>query len=226
MKGLSCAILLFIVTISTAFAQEGIIGINFNTGIPTGDFKTEVGSTIFPAISINGLYQIPKTPFFVGGEFSYSRYGTQMTRSNNIINGTEQSFRIRRNNNAVHLAGVIRVMPETSFWVRPFVEGQLGGIHTYTRSRVRENRLAEPLSSGTELSDWALIYQFGGGLMIPLERSKDTFIELRVNYAHTGNMDILTKSRASYNDQGQVTLSPINTRFQLIQPSIGLKFIL
>lgn len=226
MKVLSCAILWIIAFNLTAFAQEGMIGINFNAGFPTGDFKTEVGSNIFPAIGINGLYQIPKTPFFVGGELSYSRYGTQMTRSNNIINGTEQRFRIRRNNNAMHLSGVVRVMPETSFRVRPFVEGQLGGIHTFTRSRVRENSLAEPLSSGTELSAWAMLYQFGGGLMVPIERWKETFIELKVNYVHSGKMNILIKNMASYNDQGQVTLSPVKTAFQLIQPSVGLKFAL
>ncbi|MCH7397569.1 hypothetical protein MM236_06195 [Belliella sp. DSM 107340] len=224
MKNLLCGIILLFTISHTAFSQEGFGGINFNAGIPTGDFNAEVGNIVFPSISINGLYKIPKTPIFVGGELGYGRYGTEMTRSSNIINGTEQSFRIRRNNNAVNLTGVVRVMPVTSFLVRPFVEGHFGGIHTYTRSRVRENRISEPISSGTEVYDWATIYQLGGGLMIPLGKGNDTFIELKVNYVQTGNMNILTKNDASYNDQGNVTLSPRNTAFQLIQPSIGVKF--
>lgn len=215
---------LFLLLNFTAFSQNEIAGIHINAGIPTGDLQAEVGSMIFPSISVSGLFQVHKTPIFLGGELGYSRYGTAMTRSNNIINGTDQNFRIRRNNNAVYLSGVVRVMPETLFWVRPFVEGQFGGIHAYTRSRVRENRISEPLSSGTELADWAMIYQLGGGLMIPLDKSTETFLELRVNYVHTGNMNILTKGDASYNDQGNVTLSPRNTAFQLIQPSIALKF--
>ena len=208
----------------TSYSQEGLGGIHFNTGIPTREFTDEVGSLIFPSISANGLYQIPKTPIFVGGEFSYGRYGTEMTRSRNIINGTEQRFRIRRNNNAISLSSVLRIMPETPFWVRPFVEGQIGGIHTYTRSRVRENRISEPLSSGTEVYDWAFIYQLGSGLMIPLDKSNETFIELRVNYLQTGSMDFLTKNDASYNNEGQVTLNTRNAAFQMIQPSIAVKF--
>lgn len=210
----------------TAYSQNEIAGIHINTGIPTRDFQVEVGSMIFPSMSVSGLFRVPKTPIFLGGELGYSRYGTAMTRSNNIINGTNQSFRIRRNNNAVMLTGVLRLMPETPFWIRPFAEGHFGGIHAYTRSRVRENRISEPLSSGTELAAWALSYQLGGGLMIPVDKSKETLIELRVNYVHTGHMNILTKSDASYNDQGNVTLNTRNTAFQLIQPSIAVKFAL
>ncbi|AFL84132.1 hypothetical protein Belba_1520 [Belliella baltica DSM 15883] len=226
MKNSISLLSLFFLLSFTAYSQSEIAGIHINAGIPTGDFQSEVGSMIFPSISVSGSFKIPKTPIFLGGELGYSRYGTAMTRSNNIINGTDQSFRIRRNNNAVYLSGMVRVMPETPFWVRPFVEGQFGGIHAYTRSRVRENRISEPLSSGTELADWALIYQIGGGLMIPLDKNKETFLELRVNYVNTGSMNILTEGDASYNDQGNVTLSPRNTAFHLIQPSIAVKFAL
>ncbi|SIS48922.1 outer membrane beta-barrel protein [Belliella pelovolcani] len=224
MKNLLTALFLFLAVSFSSYAQDGLGGIQFNGGIPVGGFQPEVGNILFPSISISGLYQLPKTPFFVGGELGYGRYGTAMTRSRDIINGTDQRFRIRRNNNAINLTGVVRVMPETPFWVRPFVEGQFGGIHTYTRSKVRENRLADPLSSGTEVYDWGWIYQLGGGLMIPLEKSKETFLELRVNYVQTSEMDFLTKRDASYNDQGQVTLSPRTATFQMIQPSIGVKF--
>ncbi len=223
MKNLSILCFCFILISFETFGQDGLGGIHFNGGIPVGDFQSDVGNIFFPSISVSGLYQLPKTPIFVGGELGYGRYGTAMTRSRDVINGTDQRFRIRRNNNAINLTGVIRVMPETPFWVRPFVEGQFGGIHTYTRSKVRENRLADPLSSGTEVYDWAWMYQLGGGLMIPLEKSKETFFELRVNYVQTTEMDFLTKRDASYNDQGQVTLSPRTAAFQLIQPSISFK---
>lgn len=215
---------LFFVFYFNAFGQNQIAGIYINTGIPTGDFHSEVGNMILPSISANGLFQLPKTPIYLGGELGYSRYGTMMTRNNNIIHGTDQNFRIRRNNNAVYLSGVVRIMPQSTFRVRPFVEGQLGGIHAYTRSRVRENRISEPISSGTELADSAMIYQLGGGLLIPIEKEKETFIELRVNYVNTGNMNILTKHDAQYNDQGNVTLNSRNTGLQLIQPSIAINF--
>lgn len=206
-----------------SFGQEWIGGAHFNMGIPTGNFKEANDGLTFPSISLQGLYQILKTPFYVGGEFGYSIYGTAMNRNNTIINGTDQRFRVRRNNNMAYFSGVVRIMPETSFWIRPFVEGQFGAVHTYTRSKVRENRLAEPLSSGTEFYDWAEIFQLGGGMMLALNKEKDTFLELRFHYLQTGNMDFLTKEGASYNELGQVSFSPQNAAFQLLQPSIALK---
>ncbi|MFC0263426.1 hypothetical protein [Fontibacter flavus] len=146
-----------------------------------------------------------------------------MNRNNTIINGAEQRFRIRNNKNMLSLSGVLRFMPETLFWMKPFIEDQLGGMHTYTRSKVRENRLAEPLSSGTEFYDWAGIFQLGGCVLLALNKEKDTFLELRFHYLQTGNMDFLTKEDAKYNELGQVTFSPQNAEFQLLQPKVALK---
>ena len=115
-------------------------------------------------------------------------------------------------------------MPDFGIGVRPFVEGQLGAIHTYTRSKVRENRLTEPFVAGTEVYNWAHVYQLGGGLMIPLEKGGDTFLELRVNYMQTGVMDFLTSRDASYDAQGAVIPNTRNAAFQMLSPSLAVKF--
>ncbi|MCH7402831.1 hypothetical protein ACFOUP_17105 [Belliella kenyensis] len=205
-------------------AQQHLIGVHLNGGFATGTLQNDTNGLFVPAIGAQGLFKLSTTPIYLGGEFGYGRYGTNMTRSNTVINGTEQRFRIRRNNNVATLTGLMRIMPETSLGIRPFVEAQLGGIHTYTRSRVRENRLSDPLSSGTEVYDWALLYQLGGGVMIPLNESKETFLELRVSYVNSGEMNLLTKQDASYNDQGQVTLTTRRVPFEMIQPSLAIKF--
>ncbi|MCH7408770.1 hypothetical protein MM239_05140 [Belliella sp. DSM 111904] len=224
MKELIFSFFLLLLFGTSLKAQNHFGGVHLNGGIATGALQNEVEGLFVPSVSIQGLFRLSSTPIYLGGELGYSRYGSALTRSNSIINGTEQRFRIRRNNNAAYLTGLIRIMPETSFGVLPFVEAQLGGIHTFTRSRVRENRLSEPLSSGTEVYDWALLYQLGGGVMIPLNESRETFLELRVSYINSGEMDILTKQDASYNDQGQVRLNPRRTPFELIQPSVAVKF--
>lgn len=217
----------FLLLLSLSFsvqAQETLGGIRVNAGLPTADFRSEVDNQWFPSLNLGVLHQLANTPIYVGGEFGYMLYGTAVHRSREVINSTDQRFRIRRNNNAIHLSGVVRVMPDFGIGVRPFVEGQLGAIHTYTRSKVRENRLTEPFVSGTEVYDWAHMYQLGGGLMIPLEKGGDTFLELRVNYMQTGTMDFLTSRDASYDNQGTVTLNTRNAAFQMLSPSLAFKF--
>lgn len=224
MKKTISYLLIFVLFSFSVQAQETMAGLRFNAGLPIADFRSEVGSQWFPSLNLGFLHQLSDTPIYLGGEFGYMLYGTAMHRSNDVINGTDQQFRIRRNNNAIHFAGVIRLMPDLGIGIRPFIEGQLGAIHTYTRSKVRENRLAEPMAAGTEVYDWSHLYQFGGGLMIPLEKGGDTFLELRVNYMQTGTMDFLTSQDASYDNQGAVTLNTRNAAFQLLSPSLAVKF--
>lgn len=226
MKTLLSFVLVFISLSFSVQAQETFGGLRFNAGLPTADFRSEVGNQWFPSLNLGFLHQLSKSPIYIGGEFGYMLYGTAVHRSREVINGTNQRFRIRRNNNAIHLSGVVRVMPDFGIGIRPFVEGQLGAIHTYTRSKVRENRLTEPFVSGTEVYDWAHMYQLGGGLMIPLEKGGDTFLELRVNYMQTGVMNFLTSRDSSYDAQGAVILNTRNAAFQLLTPSIALKFFL
>ncbi|EPA00056.1 hypothetical protein A33Q_0224 [Indibacter alkaliphilus LW1] len=226
MKRFVYTLILFSIASFSVRGQDGIAGINFNAGFPVGSFQSEVGNQFFPSISLNYLHKLSNTPIYVGGEFGYMLYGTAVERSNNIINGTDQNFRIRRNNNAVNLSAVVRLMPDFGIGVKPFVEGQLGGIHTYTRSKVRENRLTEPLSSGTEVYDWSFLYQLGGGIMVPLEKKGDVFLELRVNYLQTGPMNFLTSRDALYDDLGSVTLNTRNAAFQLLSPSLAIKIML
>ena len=224
MKIILSLVLLLLSFSFSVHAQETLGGIRINAALPTADFRSEVGSQWFPSLNLGVLQQLANTPMYLGGEVGYMLYGTAVHRSREVVNGTDQRFRIRRNNNAIHLSGVVRVMPDFGIGVRPFVEGQFGAIHTYTRSKVRENRLAEPFVSGTEVYDWAHMYQLGGGLMIPLEKEGDTFLELRVNYMQTGTMDFLTSRDASYDNQGTVTLNTRNAAFQLLSPSLAVKF--
>lgn len=220
---LSFLLVFYLFSLSTQ-AQETMVGLRLNSGLPVADFRSEVGNQWFPSINLGFFHQLSNTPIYVGGEMGYMLYGTAMLRNNNVLNGTEQTFRIRRNNNAAHLSGLVRVMPDLNIGIRPFVEGQIGAIHTYTRSKVRENRLTEPIAAGTEVYDWSHIFQIGAGLMVPLEKEGDLFLELRVNYVQTGSMDFLTSRDASYDNQGNVTLSTRNAAFQLLVPSLALKF--
>ncbi|WP_241685025.1 hypothetical protein [Cyclobacterium xiamenense] len=206
-------------------SQELLAGIHFDAGIPTGTFRSTSDIPLVPALGLRVLHGIRKTPIFIGADLGYGRYGTAVTKRRDLFPGVNQGFRIRRNNNYVNLMGVVRVMPDLNSRYRPFLEGQIGGIHTYTRSHVRENRLSEPISSGTEFHDWALMGQVGVGVMVAVNSSKDTFLELKVSRVDSEPMDFLTKKSASYTDQGELVLLPKRAGIALLQPSLGFRFL-
>ncbi len=227
MKNHLCRVSLFALLILLSLSvsgQRGVGGFHFSPGLPAGSFNGTAGTSLFPSVGVSGLLQVAETPIFAGGEFVYSCYGTALTKSTNVISGTEHEYRIRRNNNYLTAAAVVRLMvPESSVWVRPFVEGQFGGIYAYTRSGVRKYGASEPLSEGTEVRDFSHIWLLGGGIMIPVERSGEANLELRVNYLRSGRLEYLTRDDAVYDDQGDLTLNPRNAPFRLLQPAIALR---
>lgn len=221
----SYVILCFFILIGLpSFGQQVSGSLQMDAGLAMGEFRHVAGRLIVPQISLNGMYGIPKTPLEIGASIGYGRYGTALTRSRNVFSVVDQNFRIRRNNNLVNLTGVIRMVPDFNIGIRPFLEGQLGVMHTYTRSSVRENRLADPIASGTEKYDWAGIYRLGGGVMVPLTGGKDTFLEFKVLYVNTGEMDYLTKSDAHYSPDGDLGLMVRRSPFTMLQPGISFRY--
>ncbi|HSJ68456.1 MAG TPA: hypothetical protein VK921_12300 [Anditalea sp.] len=217
----------FLVFMIISFAVNGqqISGsLQMDAGFAIGEFRNEVGQLIVPQVSLNGMYAIPKIPIEIGATLGYGIYGTALTKSGNVFAGVDQNSRIRRNNNLVHLGGVLRLVPDFNMGIRPFLEGHLGAVHTYTRSRIRENRLAEPIASGTERYDWAAIYRLGGGVMVPLTSERNTFLELKLLYVNTGEMEYLTKSDAHYSPEGDLSLIVRRSSFTMLQPGISLRY--
>lgn len=214
----------FMILNFTARGQQISGAIQVDAGLAMGEFRNEAGRLIVPQISLNGMYAIPKVPIEIGATFGYGRYGTALTNSRNVFAGVDQNSRIRRNNNLVHLGGVLRFIPDLNIGIRPFLEGHLGAVHTYTRSRIRENRVSEPIASGTERYDWAAIYRVGGGVMVPLTKGKDTFLELNLLYVNTGEMEYLTKSDAQYSPEGDLSLMVRHSPFTMLQPGISLRY--
>jgi len=208
----------------TANAQGFIGTVNLKGGIPIGDFSNTVDDIIVPEISFLTMYQLREFPILVGMELGYARYGTNLTKRDDVPGAVNQSMRIRRNNNLLSLMGVIRFVPEVNTLLKPFFEGQIGAYHPFTRVSIRETAFSEAFATGTEFLDWGLAYQGGGGFFISL--GKDVFLEFKVNYVLTNRMDYLTKDDAVYLPDGNVEFFPRRSSFNMLQPSIGVSFFL
>lgn len=218
-----CALALFF-SVLEAKSQQLLAGIHVKAGIPVAEFKSKSGIPVLPEVGLNFLHVIEGTPIFIGADIGYGLYGTEVTKRRDVFPGVNQRFRIRRNNNYISLLGLVRLMPNLNSRLRPFLEGQIGGIHTYTRSHIRENRWEEPIASGTEFYDWAMLLEAGAGIMVALNPSRDTFLELKVHYVDANQMDFLTKESTFYNEQGDLIVIPIRAGFKMLQPSLALKY--
>lgn len=120
--------------------------------------------------------------------------------------------------------GVARIKPRQDLTYSPFLEVKGGFIHTFTRSNIRENRVSDPIATGTEVYDWALAYQVGAGIMKALNPSKDLFIEFTIHYVNTGEMEYLTRKGATYEPDGTLNIATTVSPFQMVQPSVSLRY--
>jgi opacity protein-like surface antigen len=136
-----------------------------------------------------------------------------------LMPGTRQNHRVRRNNNLIHVMGSIRLMPEWSKKIRPYAEVGAGALHSYTRSKIRENRTSEVLSAGTEHYDWAFAYQTGLGIMTPI--APNTFLEIGVRYFQSQPIEFLTRRDAEYIGT-DVIFNPRKSHFIMFQPVIRI----
>lgn len=217
-------IILIFYTCSMANGQGFLGTFNAKGGIPIGDFRSTAGNIIVPEFSFLTMYQLPQYPILIGMEVGYARYGTNLTKRNDVPGANNQTMRIRRNNNVLTIMGVIRLVPEVNSKLKPFIEGQIGVYHPFTGVNIKESVFSEAFIVGTEFSDWGLAYQGGGGFFIPV--GKDLFLEFKVSYVYTNRMNYLTRSEVDFLPGGDVEFFPRRSSFNMLQPSIGLSFFL
>ncbi|MCH7401728.1 hypothetical protein ACFOUP_00990 [Belliella kenyensis] len=212
------------------YGQDFIWGMQYKHGIATGDFAAAAGRLQTPEFAIYTNYQIPNQPVEIGISVGYGINGTALEKRNDLYVGFNDELRLRRNNNLLSLAGVFRFFPEVYGSIFPFLEAQVGGIHAYTRYKIRENATAEPIENEKDLGSWARMSQIGGGVFIPLGEKIKGNLELRLMYQHTSPLDYLTKNDVRYEpdpngvENGQFIYNVRRSPLNMIQPSIGINF--
>lgn len=219
MKSGLLTILIVLALWHPAISQKSFVGIGLQYGMPLGSLKETAGPIHLPGIHATAMFNLPNSPIFVGFEMGYTMYGTELTRLESLMPGTRQNHRIRRNNNLLHLMGTIRLMPDWQTRIKPYAEAGAGALHSYTRSKIRENRVSETISAGTEHYDWAFAYQTGVGIMTPI--APNTFLEIGVKYFQAQPIEFLTRRDAEYIGT-DVIFNPRKSHFIMFQPVIRI----
>ena len=223
--------LIFVFLISNgALAQDFLWGLQYKLGIAVQDFKAESGNVQVPEFVFFSTYQIPKIPVEIGLSLGYGIYGTQLEKRRDLYVGFNDELRLRRNNNLFSAAGMFRFFPQVYGKAFPFFEAQLGAVYAYSRFKIRETATTEPIEEGRDMGNWARMNQLGGGLLIPLGKSVNGNLEIKLMYQNTGRLEYLTKGDVRFRPDpdgrvnGEFEYFTRKSSLNMIQPSIGISF--
>jgi len=209
------------------FAQQFSGALNFSPSIPVSNFREASGKLVLPELNFHGIYCLPSHPIGIGLNIGYSRYGSKLDKRDDIWDDQTDDVRVRRNNNLVNAMATIRFTPELSLPFQPYIEGGIGALYAYTYVNIRESIFEEPIFSDTELYNWTLAYQGTGGILWPIDKNNQLFLEFRLNYRITPNkVEYLLKQDAEYDLQDGLLLDPRRSTLDMLQPGVGILFYL
>ncbi len=214
--------LLFSTAIILSANAQWKVGLHFSPTFSSGDFKEQSNGVDFYGFNFEGAYRIKESPIVVGAAFGYSLYGSQLDKSSYIDN-SGQTMRVRTNNNMVSNRLFVRLQPNWSFFVLPYIEAAAGYNFLYTRETVRPRRASEVLDAETLHNSSAFIYGFGGGLAIPIPNTLLS-IDLRANYFTGQQTSYLTKNDIFWNADTEILeLNPRTSTTDMLMFQIGLR---
>ncbi|WP_194776341.1 hypothetical protein [Pararhodonellum marinum] len=222
MKSTLLLCLSLLLGIGSAQAQYFFGAGQLNYGIPTAKFRETSPQVVVPGLDLYVNYQIPKTPIELGISVGYSQYSTGVTEVVGIYDIPTQTYRERINHNLATFMGTFRFLPEVKSRTQPFFEAQAGLFMSYSRFKVRESRFEEVLDSGTSIRDTAFGRSLGGGILIPLSPKNNTYLELKVLYFRTGELEYLTQKDINYSPDYDIEFSARKSPFDMVRPSIGI----
>lgn len=145
-------------------AQEFHFDLDFNVGVPQGEFSNEVDRLGW-GLGLMGGYKIPETPLMVGLDFGFMNFGVDTrteplsTTIPDITVEVENSYNLVTGNLLFRLSGP----PAT---LRPYVDGLFGFNYFFTQTVLRERGSFSEESElrDTNFDDTSLSYGLGSGV--------------------------------------------------------------
>lgn len=147
-------------------AQEIQFGLDFQTGVPQGEFSEQLDDRL--GFGVGGMfgYRITNTPVMVGADLGFMNFGTETRREAWSTTIPDATVDVENSYNLFHGDLLLRLIPpETT--IRPYAEGLFGFNHFFTQTKIRDRGTTGPddtIATDTNFRDTTLSYGFGGGL--------------------------------------------------------------
>lgn len=210
---------------STQVDRHGF-GISFNYGQPTGEF----GDYVNRGFGADGFYRFTLDRYGIASlrvGASFLIYGNETRRmplSSTI--GNLIMVDVNTSNNIVNFGGGLELAIPTPA-VRPYVFGQIGSGYFYTQSSVEGSSDTYDFARSTNYRDWVFARQLGGGLQIPIGRSRSgtrILLDLGATYNFNGEARYLREGSIDEVGPGQYQFNPIRSEANLVTWRLGLAF--
>ena len=212
----------------------GEVGVNFAIGSPQGEFSENVENLGLGG-SFYGGYNLPKSPFMIGVDIGYLRYGKESRLEPFSLTIPDVTVRVENTNNILLTHLFIRVQPDLGS-VKPYLDGLVGLKRLYTKTKIESDEFDddEPIAESTNSSDYALSYGIGGGLKIKVfeksvsaEKSGSVaiYIDLGVRYLLGGEAEYLKKGSITRTTTGDVIYDFRQSKTDLLLFNIGVSLL-
>ena len=205
------------------------IGGQFQIGIPLEAMRQELTDPAFGGGG-NILFQTKRgQPVFIGVEVNSLRYDSESLEYTEIVEGIEEDYRLKTNNNILLWHGMIRYKPFTASIFQPYFDGMLGFKTFFTRTKLLYlfDNDEEVVERYVDRSQTVLSYGAAAGVQIMVTAAPDIAIDLRCAYLAGGNATYLVRKEEGmggpYNDPIEAFEAATSPTTMLI-PQIGITF--
>jgi len=218
--------LVFFIFTSTGYSEERFqAGLNFTLGFPQGEFivnSTGLGGSGYFA------YKLPKTPISIGADVGILVYGSDTREELLESSIPEVTVDVTTRNFILTCQFFIRAQPPGGD-IRPYLDGLIGFNYLWTETGIYDQSggIYDEVASSVNLSDFAISYGLGGGLMIRLYQSQKSafavLLDLGIRYLKGGKAEYL-KEGDILREDGMIIYNTNYSNTDLFSTHIGVAF--
>ncbi len=220
--------------LSSLHAQReiGLIGLDFQIGLPQGAFQDEYDEVGFGG-GLDLYFKINQDmPLYAG--FNLSMMGFEQLRRDFTVllpGGFYGDYRLRTSSNLFSGYGGLRIMPETNGWVRPYAEGLIGFKNFYISKRLEARQDLfddnwQEQDRDTD-GDWTLGFGGSAGLLLFFGNS-GVALDLKCSYLAGGEATFFKLKddfdEAEFEENPFSAFDPVKATTNMLIPQIGVVF--
>ena len=205
-------------------AQKFSTSIDGQVSLPQGDYK-DVNSDAGFGLRANFLYRpLVDIPLKFGVELGLQERGSASQYFSGYIGGFYDEFKVTASNNIFSLLFVTRFKPEKFGKITPFLDLTAGWNVFFSTVNVERLTYFSSYNDGysqNSKSRWALAYGGAAGVDIPLSKSDDIGLELKVAYLLGNNTRYLTNPYI--NGNAEVSFQENTSNTDMLIPQAGIR---
>ena len=217
------SVFFFIFSLS-CLAQKFSTSIDAQVSIPRGEYK-EVNSDAGFGLRANFLYRpLVDIPLKFGVELGLQERGRAAQYFSGVIGGYYDEFKVTATNNIFSLLFVTRFKPEKFGKITPFLDLTAGWNVFFSTVNVERLTFYSSYNDGysqNTKSRWALTYGGAAGVDIPLSKSDDIGLELKIAYLLGNNTRYLTNPYI--NGNAEVSFQENTSNTDMLIPQAGIR---